>query len=95
MRGIEFAITFVWVFSNLLSFAIIGRIIMSWVTMGQMGGGGRVTQILNDVTGPVIGLARKLPHRVGMIDLAPMIALIGIDLLTRVLIILIQQIPIA
>lgn len=94
MRGIEFAITFVWVFSNLLSFAIIGRIIMSWVTMGNVGGGGWVTRILHDVTEPAIRLARKLPHRVGMMDFAPMIALIGIDLTTRVLIILIQQIPI-
>ena len=95
MRGIEFAITFVKVFGSLLSFAILARVLMSWFTMGQSGQGGLVTHILHDVTEPVISLARKLPHRVGMIDLSPMIAWIGIDLLTQMVIILIQQIPIS
>ncbi|MBD3360409.1 YggT family protein [Candidatus Peregrinibacteria bacterium] len=79
---IYFAIQFVIILGNLITYAIIGRIIVSWLSMGRPGPRGRFSQILIDVTEPFISIARKIPHRIGMIDLSPLIALIGIDLLS-------------
>lgn len=85
---IAFTQKFVIVLGNLITYAIIGRIIMSWLTMGQPGGPrGRFSQFLFDVTEPVIRLARKLPHRIAMIDFAPLIALIAVDLIVSGLVI--------
>jgi len=82
------------VFGNLMTYAIIGRILFSWFSMGS---GGRSTNrfalILNDVTDPVMNLAKKIPHTVGMLDLSPMIAIIGIDLIVRLAIFLLGKIP--
>ncbi len=80
---VSFGINFIIVLGNLLTYAIIGRVLVSWFSMGRPGGRGRFSQLLLDVTEPVMVLARKIPHRIGMIDLSPIIALIGIDLLVR------------
>jgi YggT family protein len=84
---IDFGIQFILILGNLISYAIIARILISWFAMGKMAPPGKVTMFLRDVTDPVINLARKLPHKWGMIDFAPLIALIGVDILTRVIII--------
>lgn len=78
---LAFLLQFVNVLGNLLIYAIIARVLLSWFSMGSDGVRGRFSQIVNDVTDPVINLAKKIPHSIGMIDLSPMIALIGIDLL--------------
>ncbi len=84
---INFGIEFILILGNLISYAIIARILLSWFRMGKMSAPGKITIFIHDVTDPVINLARKLPHKWGMIDFAPLIALIGIDILTRVVII--------
>ncbi len=77
---------FVEILSRLLTYAIIARIIISWLQVGGQGfRENRVTMFLRDVTEPVINLARMIPHRVGMIDLSPLIAILGIDLLTMLI----------
>ncbi|MFH1218642.1 MAG: YggT family protein [Candidatus Peregrinibacteria bacterium] len=86
---VAFSIQFITVLGNLISFAIIASILMSWFTMGRPDAKGRFTQMLSDVTEPVINVARKIPHKIGMIDLAPLIALIGVDLLVRLIVYLI------
>ena len=88
---ISFATNFVIILRDLITYAIIARIIMSWFTMGQQNQG-RVALFLKGVTDPVLGLAKKLPHRIGIIDLSPLIALIGIDLLSRLVIVLLFKI---
>ncbi len=62
-----------------MSFAILARVILSWVNQGRERGN-KIEEILYDMTEPVINLARKLPHRAGMMDLSYFIALIGIDI---------------
>lgn len=64
---------------------------MSWFTMGKPSGGGKIYLFLRDVTEPVLSLARKVPHRIGMIDLSPFIALIALDLLGRLIVILLTK----
>lgn len=81
------------IFGNLLTYAIIGRILFSWFSMGNGGRpANRFAMILNDITDPVMNLAKKIPHTIGMLDLSPMIALVGIDLITQIVIFLLSKI---
>lgn len=81
-----FLASFVQILSNILSLLIFGRVIYSWFRMGSFAQRGRIGQFLYDTTDPVFNLAKKLPHRIGMIDLSPLIALVAIDLLSRLII---------
>lgn len=67
------------IFTKLLGFAIVARVLLSWITPGRERST-RLGEVLYDVTEPVINLARMLPHRFGMMDLAPIVALFGLDL---------------
>lgn len=88
---ISYLANFVIIFKNLVVYAIIGRIIVSWFTVGSMGQRHRVIQFLYDVTDPFINIARLIPHRVGMMDFAPLIAMFGVDFLGQVLVILLTK----
>jgi YggT family protein len=56
-----------------LDIAIIGRIIMSFVDQtGQM----RITQVLYEITEPILGPLRRIIPSVGMFDFSPMVALL-------------------
>lgn len=78
---LAFFLQFINVLGNLIVYAIIARVLLSWFSFGSGGVRGRFSQMIHDATDPVINLAKKIPHSIGMIDLSPMIALIGIDLL--------------
>lgn len=86
VQAITFTIQFLIVLGNIITYSIIARILISWFTMGKPGSRGRFSQIIYDVTEPPIAVARKLPHRLGMIDFSPLIALIGVDLLVSLII---------
>lgn len=88
---ISFLVQFVVILGDIIFYAILLRIIMSWVSMGSFGFRGRFTQALNDITDPIINIAKKLPHRFGMFDFSPMIALFGVELLTRGIVILLSK----
>lgn len=88
---IGFTINFLIVLGNLITYAIIGRVLVSWFTMGKPGAHGPISRFLIEVTDPIINLARKIPHKIGMIDLSPIIALIGVDLIIRVIVILLNK----
>lgn len=96
MNPTEFLVLFIDVFRRIIVYSILFRIILSWLQMGQMRQSGdfmaRISLFIRDLTDPVINIARKLPHRIGMFDFAPLVALIGIDLLAQGLIILIYSI---
>lgn len=72
-------------------YALIGRIIVSYFVAARGGTKGRFTQLLYDVTDPVLKVAKLLPHSLWMLDFSPLIALIGIDLLTRLVISLLYK----
>lgn len=75
-----FTINFITVLGNIMSYAIFIRIILSWMNMGGMRQPGRFTYFIHDITEPVLKLARKLPHRIGIIDLSPFTAMLIINL---------------
>lgn len=70
--------TFVDILFNVLLFAILGRVLISWIDpMGNM----RVTQILREITEPILAPIRSVLPSIGMIDLSPLVAMLLIQLL--------------
>ncbi len=74
--------TFVVMLFNILSFLILGRVLISWIDpMGNM----RASQILRDLTEPILGPLRSIIPSVGMFDISPLIALLILQLIARVI----------
>ncbi len=88
---IGYLITAVAILKNLLLLAILLRSIASSFIASPFAQRGRLVEFLYDSTDPFINMARKLPHRISMIDLSPMIAMIMVDLGGRLLIILLSK----
>ena len=87
-----FAAKFIEVFGKLIYYAIFARILLSWVRAFGQGGTGAITRFINDVTDPFLNVAKKFPHKIGMLDLSPFIALIGVQFLAWVLLELVKMI---
>lgn len=76
----DFLRTFLNMLFLVLYVAIIGRIFMSFIDQtGQM----RISQILFEVTEPILGPLRRIIPSVGMFDFSPMIALLIINALQQ------------
>jgi YggT family protein len=68
-----FVVEFLLLFLNILSYAILGRVLLSWVDQtGSM----RVTQILNEITEPILAPLRSIMPSGGMFDFTPIIAML-------------------
>ncbi|NJP05074.1 MAG: YggT family protein [Chloroflexaceae bacterium] len=68
-----FFITFINLLFQALWLAIFGVVILSWIDpTGNM----RVTQILREITEPILGPIRKIMPSVGGFDFSPMVALL-------------------
>jgi YggT family protein len=73
-----FFVSFVDILFNVLLFAILGRVLISWIDpMGNM----RVTQILREITEPILAPLRSILPQVGMFDLSPLVAMLLLQLL--------------
>ena len=63
---------------TVLSFAIIGRALLSWFDPGMQTPVGR---LLRDVTEPIIAPIRQIVPRMGMLDISPIVALVLLRLI--------------
>ena len=79
----EFLARFIEVLSTVFYFAILGRVIMSWISPG---GGDQLSTILYQVTEPILGPLRKVLPRLGMLDLSPIAALLILTFLRQFLV---------
>ncbi len=79
----EFLIQFTNIFFNLLTWAIIARILLSWFRASP---GGRFSQFLYSVTEPILRIARRILPPIGMMDFSPILALIVLDILRGLII---------
>ncbi len=73
---------------NIYSFILLARVLMSWVPMftnRPLDPSNVLVKFLLDVTEPVLGPLRKF-LMIGMIDLSPLVALIGLQILSSALI---------
>jgi YggT family protein len=67
---------------NILTFALIGRALLSWFDpMGQW----TISRILADITDPIIAPLRRVIPPIGMIDISFIVAIILIQVLERLL----------
>lgn len=74
----SFIVTFINLLFQALLFAILGRVLISWIDpMGNM----RVTQILREITEPILAPIRSVLPSMGMIDLSPLVAILLLQLL--------------
>jgi YggT family protein len=81
-RTVGYLITFLDLLLYALSFAIIGRAIISWF---DPSGRTVIARILTDVTEPVVRPIRQIMPQTGGIDFSPLVALLLIYLLQTIL----------
>jgi YggT family protein len=74
---------FVQVLFQVLIFAILIRALMSWFPVAQ---GSAFMRILDDVTEPILSPLRKVVPRLGMMDITPIVAMIGLQILQQILV---------
>jgi YggT family protein len=65
---------------NLFMFAIIIRIIMSWISPGQHN---PATAIITTLTEPILGPVRRMIPPMGGFDISPIFVIIAFGMLTR------------
>jgi YggT family protein len=74
--------SFISLLFQVLSLAILGRVLLSWVDpFGNM----KITQILRDVTEPILAPIRKLMPGMATFDFSPIIAMLLLQALSRLL----------
>jgi YggT family protein len=62
---------------------LIARIILSWFPIQQGTTLASIASIIYDVTEPVLGPLRRIIPPLGMIDISPLVAFIGLQILQR------------
>lgn len=77
-----FLVVYINILFEVLEFAIMARIILSWFQGMQPS---RLYLFLVDSTQPIMRIAQKITPRVGMFDFSPMVALFGLELLRMIL----------
>jgi len=70
---------------GLYSFAIIARVFVGWMRVDPYH---PVIQFLYRITEPVLGPLRSRIPPVGMVDVSPMVALLGLWILERIVLVL-------
>ena len=68
---------------QLLTYALLGRALLSWVDPRQQWG---ISRILADITDPVIAPLRRVIPPIGMIDISFIVAILLILVLQRLLV---------
>ena len=72
---------------DLYTFVIIGRAISSFFPISSDSPFAPIVSILNSLTEPVFAPVRRVLPQTGMIDLAPLVVLLGLNLVVRPLLI--------
>lgn len=67
---------------EVLTLLILVRVVVSWVSPGQTN---MLTNILFQVTEPILGPLRRIIPRVGMFDLSPIVAIILLQAIATLL----------
>lgn len=77
-----FTITFIQLLFQAFFIAILGRVLMSWV---DPQGGNRVSQVLHEITEPILGPIRSIVPSIGMFDISPIIAMLLLNVIEHAL----------
>jgi|YNPNPStandDraft_1061719.scaffolds.fasta_scaffold24002_5 YggT family protein len=74
---------------NLLSLAILARVILSWFNVNPFH---PVVSFLDAITEPILGPLRRVIPPIGMIDITPIVALVLLQVVETILLSLVQSI---
>jgi len=80
---VSFLLTFISLLFDVLTMAVFLRAILSWVSPGQTN---MLTNLLYQVTEPLLAPLRRIVPRVGMLDLTPLVAIVLLQLIGSLLI---------
>ena len=72
----EFILFFLVNTIKILKYAILVRILLSWIKPGRSG---RFSQILHEITEPILRIFRNLLPKTGMMDFSPILAFFALD----------------
>jgi YggT family protein len=78
----SFTILFIRLLFQALFLAILARVLISWV---DPTGSNRVSQILHEITEPILGPIRSVVPSLGMFDISPIIAMLLLNVIERAL----------
>ena len=78
-----FLISFINILFQILIFAILIRALISWFPISPTS---PIIRILEDVTEPILGPLRRVVPRLGMMDITPIVAMVGLSLLRQILV---------
>lgn len=67
----------------ILYWLLVARIVVSWFPVDPYHG---VVQFLHQATEPILAPLRRIPLQIGMLDLTPLIAFVGLIFIKRVLV---------
>ena len=79
-----FFMSFVLLFIQILSYAIIGRVILSWFPLSNSGARA-VMDVLVRITEPVLGPVRRVLPSFGGLDLSPIVVILVLNVVLRAL----------
>lgn len=79
----DFAVDFVSILTTILSIAIVGRSVLSWVDLGPSN---PLVIIIFQITEPVLAPIRRVLPNFGGLDLSPLAAIVGLNIIRYILI---------
>jgi YggT family protein len=86
---IGYLIIFVNLLFQILSWAIIIRVLLSWFP--NLNPDNPLVQVLHSVTDPILEPARRIVPRVGMLDISPIVVLLLLDVVRIVVLRLLES----
>jgi YggT family protein len=78
-----FLISFVNLLFQILIFAILIRALISWFPISPTS---PIIRLLDDITEPILSPLRKIVPRLGMMDITPIVAMVGLSILQQILV---------
>jgi len=70
---VYFVATFVDYLLTILTYAIIGRALLSWFNLGPSN---PIIRFLHEITEPILGPMRRVIPMIGMLDISPLVAIL-------------------
>jgi len=82
--------TFINIFAEIMSFALLARVILSWLPQAAHS---RPAEIIKDVTDPLLKPLKRVIPPVGMMDISPIVAFFVIEIVRDIILYLITFLP--
>lgn len=82
MPRLAFILNIAVAFLQIMTWAIVGRALISWV---DPQGTNPISRVLVELTEPIVGPIRSVVPRIGMIDISPIFAILLLQVLARML----------